>query len=55
MYVRDILINLHLDWKLFLAVIYVPTDGAIPWLFWVYTVRNFILKQRKSVLEASAF
>lgn len=27
MYVRDILIDLHLDWKLFLAMIYVPTDS----------------------------
>lgn len=31
-YVRDILIDLHLDWKLLSAVMYVPTDTAVPWL-----------------------
>lgn len=46
-YIRDTLIDLHFGSKSLLAVIYVPTETAIPWLFWNSTVRDFYLKEEE--------
>ena len=55
-YVRVILIEFHLDWKLLLAMIYVPwTVSAIPWPFQDYAVGDFILKKRKSMWKQVPF
>lgn len=53
--IRDTFIDVRWNWKSSLAEISVPADPAVPRLLLDYTAGDFILKRRKSVLEAGPF